>query len=143
AFILVCAGVLYMDYSGLSTKSKFRVPYINGKYIIGLAFVGAWILLYYYGQDIITEWKEAPLVDIIEHKSLTLVFWLVWLILAVMGYKHNFSLLPATGILVNLYLMGQLGASNWIIFLLWLAIGLVLYFIYVYKHSKLNKGTDN
>lgn len=143
AFILVCAGVLYMDYSGLSTKSKFRVPYINGKYIIGLAFVGAWILLYYYGQDIITEWKEAPLVDIIEHKSLTLVFWLVWLILAVMGYKHNFSLLPATGILVNLYLMGQLGASNWIIFLLWLAIGLVLYFIYGYKHSKLNKGTDN
>lgn len=143
AFILVCAGVLYMDYSGLSAKSKFRVPYINGKYIIGLAFVGAWILLYYYGQDIITEWKEAPLVDIIEHKSLTLVFWLVWLILAVMGYKHNFSLLPATGILVNLYLMGQLGASNWIIFLLWLAIGLVLYFIYGYKHSKLNKGTDN
>lgn len=139
AFILVCAGVLYMDYSGLSAKSKFRVPYINGKYLIGLGFIAAWVLLYFYGQDTVSEWKEAPLLDIIEHKSLLLIFWLVWLILAVMGYKYNFSLLPVTGILINLYLMGQLGASNWIIFLLWLAIGLVFYFMYGYKHSRLNK----
>lgn len=140
AFILVCAGVLYMDYSGLSAKSKFRVPYINGKYLIGLGFIAAWVILYYYGQDIITEWHEAPLLDILEHKSLILIFWLVWLVLAVMGYKYSFSLLPVTGILINLYLMGQLGASNWIIFLLWLAVGLVLYFVYGYKHSRLNRS---
>lgn len=139
AFILVCAGVLYMDYSGLSAKSKFRVPYINGKYLIGLGFIAAWGLLYYYGQDTIAEWKAMSFVAIIKHKSLSLIFWLVWVILAVMGYKYRFSLLPVTGILINLYLMSQLGASNWIIFLLWLAIGLVFYFMYGYKHSKLNK----
>jgi len=138
AFILVCAGVLYMDYTGLSAKSKFRVPYINGKYLIGLGFVVAWIFLYRYGQDAIQEWREMPWLEIAEHKSLILIFWLVWVILAVMGYKYKFSLLPVTGILINLYLMSQLGASNWIIFLVWLAVGLVLYFIYGYKHSRLN-----
>src|SRR5690606_170307 len=49
AFILVCAGVLYMDYSGISKQSKFRVPYINGKYLIGagLVIAAGWI---YYGE---------------------------------------------------------------------------------------------
>src|SRR5690606_39028046 len=126
-------------YSGLSKKSKFRVPYINGKYLIGMGFVVAWIVVYYYGQDAIQEWKEMSWLEIVEHRSLTIIFWLVWVILAVMGFKYKFSLLPVIGILINLYLMSQLGASNWIIFLIWLAVGLVLYFMYGYKHSRLNR----
>jgi hypothetical protein len=42
------------------------------------------------------------------------------------------------GLLINLYLMSELGITNWLRFLIWLAIGLVLYFSYGYKHSKLN-----
>ncbi|SMG21807.1 amino acid/polyamine/organocation transporter, APC superfamily [Sphingobacterium psychroaquaticum] len=142
AFILVCAGVLYMDHSGLSKKSKFKVPYINGKYLVGLGFVAACFVLFYYGQDVINEWKSLSALYIIEHKSLTILFWLVWIVLAGMAYKFNFSLLPVMGILVNLYLMTELGASNWIIFLIWLAIGLTVYFVYGYKHSKLNKKVE-
>lgn len=139
AFIMVCAGVLYMDHSGMSKRAKFRVPYINGKYLIGLAFVLAWALLFYYGQDVINEWKALSVSYIFEHKSLTIFFWLVWLLLSVLGFKFNFSLLPVIGILISLYLMTELGASNWSIFLIWLAIGLVIYFAYGYRHSKLNK----
>lgn len=143
AFIMVCAGVLYMDHSGLSKKSKFRVPYINGKYLIGLGFVAAWILLFNYGQDIFAEWKSLDASYIFEHKSLIIFFWLVWLTLAILGFKLNFSLLPVIGILINLYLMTELGASNWRIFVIWLIIGLVIYFAYGYKNSKLNqKDTD-
>jgi basic amino acid/polyamine antiporter, APA family len=65
------------------------------------------------------------------------VFWLIWAILAVMTYLHKFSILPVLGILTNLYLMTELGIMNWTIFLVWLAIGLVIYFSYGYKHSKL------
>ncbi|HMW76007.1 MAG TPA: amino acid permease, partial [Saprospiraceae bacterium] len=36
AFILVCGGVLYLDEHGHSKEAKFKVPYINGKYIIGV-----------------------------------------------------------------------------------------------------------
>src|SRR5690606_9753543 len=140
AFILVCGGVLYMDHSGLSKKSKFKVPYVNGKYLIGLGLVIALVLLWLYGQDTLQEWRNESWLYILEHKSLTIIFWIVWIVLAVMGYKYNFSLLPVTGILVNLYLMTELGASNWIIFVIWLVLGLVIYFIYGYRHSKLNTG---
>ncbi|WP_313190653.1 amino acid permease [Sphingobacterium sp.] len=138
AFILVCAGVLYMDYSGLSKQSKFRVPYINGKYLIGLGFVIAWVLIWKFNQEAIHEWQHLDFLYILEHKSLILIFWAVWVVLAIMAFKYNFSLLPVIGILINLYLMTELGTSNWVIFLIWLAIGLVVYFFYGYKHSKLN-----
>jgi amino acid transporter len=49
AFIMVCAGVLYMDYSGLSEKSKFRVPYLNGKYLVGVGLLTAIVLIGIYG----------------------------------------------------------------------------------------------
>ena len=120
AFILVCAGVLYMDYSGLSAKSKFRVPYVNGKYIVGIGLIVACVLIYVYGQDIIHEWKNMTFAEIVEHKLLVIIFWLTWLGMSIYSYKMNFSLLPVIGILINLYLMTELGASNWIIFIVWL-----------------------
>lgn len=139
AFILVCGGVLYMDKSGLSEKAKFRVPYVNGKYLVGLAFIAAVLFQYYNGQDSLGEWKTLGTKEVILHKSLVVVFWGAWLVMSILTFKHNFSLLPVMGILINLYLMTELGASNWIIFVIWLAIGLVIYFMYGYKHSKLHK----
>lgn len=137
AFILVCGGVLYMDKSGLSKKAKFRVPYVNGKYLVALGFIVAAIAQFYYGQDSLAEWKTLGTKEVILHKSLVVVFWGTWLVLAVLSFKHSFSLLPVMGILVNLYLMTELGTSNWFIFLIWLIIGLGIYFLYGYKNSKL------
>lgn len=125
---MVCAGVLYMDYSGLSEKSKFRVPYLNGKYLVGIGLLTAIILIGIYGQSILVEWKNLTFMEIVEHKVLVIIFWLTWLGLSIYSFKMNFSLLPVTGILINLYLMTELGASNWIIFIIWLIGGLVIYF---------------
>jgi APA family basic amino acid/polyamine antiporter len=47
---------------------------------------------------------------------------------------------PIISILACLYLMLQLPAVTWIRFGIWLAIGLVFYFIYGYKHSVLRHG---
>ncbi|MNN18909.1 hypothetical protein D3C81_1321290 [compost metagenome] len=140
AFILVCAGVLYMDYSGLSAKSKFKVPYINGKYLVGAGLIIAIVLIGIYGKDTLNEWKKLSILEIVEHKMLVIIFWLTWLGLSIYSFKMNFSLLPVIGILINLYLMTELGASNWIIFVIWLVLGLGVYFMYGYKHSKLNKS---
>lgn len=137
AFILVCCGVLYMDHTGISKKSKFKVPYINGKYIVGLGFFIGLFLTYKYGGESIEEWMSMGSTAILLHKSLLIIFWLVWAVMSVLSFKYNFSLLPVTGVLINLYLMSELGASNWIIFIAWLLIGLVIYFAYGYKHSKL------
>ena len=127
-----------MDYAGISKQSRFKVPYINGRYLITLGLVLTLLGIYRFGQDILAEWRAMPIADIIEHKLLIVIFWVAWVVLCVMGYRHRFSLLPVAGILVNLYLMSQLGASNWFIFLVWLAIGLLVYFGYGYRHSKLN-----
>jgi APA family basic amino acid/polyamine antiporter len=40
-------------------------------------------------------------------------------------------------VLSCLYLMSKLPLTTWIRFGVWLAIGLVLYFVYGFKHSKL------
>lgn len=138
AFILVCGGVLYMDKSGISKKSKFRVPYVNGRYLIGLGLVAAIFIIFNYAPGYAAEWTGLSLWEILEYKILGVIFWLTWIILAITGYKHKFSLLPVAGILINLYLMSELGSSNWFIFLLWLLMGLVVYFTYGYRKSKLN-----
>jgi basic amino acid/polyamine antiporter, APA family len=127
AFILVCGGVLYLDSSGISKQSKFKVPYVNGKFIVGSLLIltlGVTIAFSSFGNNLLA-------------KPLLIVFWLTWAVLAVLSYLRNFSLLPIIGVLINLYLMTELGITNWLIFLIWLAIGLVIYFSYGYKHSKL------
>jgi APA family basic amino acid/polyamine antiporter len=48
-------------------------------------------------------------------------------------------LVPALGILANGYLMYSLGWENWARLFIWLAIGLVVYFCYSVKHSKVQK----
>ncbi len=127
AFILVCSGILYLDYKGYSKKAKFKVPYINGQYIIGSLFLIAGALFVI----------KLDYVSIISDKPLLIIFWVTWLCLSFAAYRFRFSLLPTIGILINLYLMTELGWSNWYMFLIWLAIGLVIYFLYGYKKSKL------
>lgn len=137
AFILVCGGILYLDAKGLSQQSKFRVPYVNGKYLVGGGLLLALVGLALFGAETFAAWGELGFAGIVEHKALTVIFWLVWAGLAVLSYQHNFSLLPVLGILTNLYLMTELGLSNWTIFVVWLVIGLVIYFGYGRRHSKL------
>lgn len=130
AFIMVCGGILYMDHHGISKTAKFKVPYINGKYlIIPLLAVAVWVVNTYFGSEYFNM-MEHPLYGI---------FWLTWVVLGISAIKYNFSLLPVIGILVNLYLMAELGTSNWTMFLIWLTIGMGIYFMYGYKNSKLRK----
>lgn len=67
--------------------------------------------------------------------------WIFMILCVVIGYfciTKNLSLIPVLGLLSCLYMMCELGISNWIGFGVWLLIGLVVYFLYGYKHSKLN-----
>jgi hypothetical protein len=58
-------------------------------------------------------------------------------VLTVVTVIKRLSLIPVLGLLTCLYLMSQLGITNWMRFLLWLAAGLVIYLCYGRKHSKL------
>ncbi len=58
--------------------------------------------------------------------------------MVVVTIRHNLSLIPLLGLLSCLYMMSQLRAENWLWFTVWLVAGLIIYFTYSRKHSKLN-----
>ena len=52
-------------------------------------------------------------------------------------------LVPILGIVFNGYMMYRLGWINWLRLIIWLAIGLVVYFTYGQKHSKVQALPEN
>jgi amino acid transporter len=76
--------------------------------------------------------------SLFKHKIPMWIFLLSLLGLAVWGYRQNLSLIPMLGLISCLYMMAELSVWNWIYFTIWLLIGLVIYFGYSRKNSKLN-----
>ncbi len=68
----------------------------------------------------------------------TWIFILFSIFISVAAVLKNLSLIPTLGLLTCLYMMSQIGLTNWLYFTGWLCIGLVIYFGYSIKHSKLN-----
>ena len=136
AFVLVCAGVLQLDKihpSAERATAAFKTPYINSKYITPLLFVGTVGSMLYYGTFSTTFNNGLHSIPII-------IFFVVFAVVSVLSYLRRYSLIPVLGLLSCLYMMSQLGASNWLGFSIWLLIGLCIYFGYGYSHSKLRKN---
>jgi hypothetical protein len=73
-----------------------------------------------------------------KHKIPMWIFLCTLIGLLVWSWKQNLSLIPLLGLICCLYMMSQLSIWNWIYFTCWLLIGLVIYFGFSYKNSKLN-----
>jgi APA family basic amino acid/polyamine antiporter len=132
AFILVCAGVLVLQNKAEAQHSKFKVPYINSKWIFTPLLLIAIIIIVYQFPDSYVNAMG------LTHLPMVL-FWLIAVIVAVLSIRKNLSLIPILGLTSCLYLMAQESHTNWLRFIIWLIIGLVIYFLYGYKKSKLNK----
>jgi basic amino acid/polyamine antiporter, APA family len=65
------------------------------------------------------------------------LFWLLMLILAVLTFIKNYSLIPLLGVASCMYLLTGMTLANWLWFGAWLGLGLIVYFLYGYKKSKL------
>ena len=46
-------------------------------------------------------------------------------------------MLPAIGFLLCLWMMASLSAVTWVVFGVWMAVGLVFYFSYGYRRSRM------
>jgi amino acid transporter len=130
AFVLVCGGILVLQNMPDRPESKFKVPYVNGKYIIPAMTVLAMVIIAIYAPE---HFKNIFTLDGLP----MLLFWLIALIVAVYTFLRNFSLIPVLGLVSCFYLMAQETYLVWMRFLAWLIIGLVVYFLYSYKNSKL------
>ena len=67
------------------------------------------------------------------------LFFILIVIISFYTFIRNFSIIPVLGLMSCFYLMTELGYTNWLRFLIWLAIGLVIYFTYSYKNSVMGK----
>ncbi|HTM99432.1 MAG TPA: amino acid permease [Pedobacter sp.] len=207
AFVLVCAGVLVLQNKPDVQRGKFRIPYINSKFIIPLAFIAVLALAFtkfkvesnaflnntpqinspvtfitslnateletvkqeISASPVVLQGKQidaeaylnslnneqyAQFIDkssISYHKKFEsgwslfkhkIPMWIFLFICLVVGYycvTKNLSLIPVLGLLSCLYMMCELGISNWIGFGIWLVVGLIVYFAYGFKHSKLGQ----
>lgn len=76
--------------------------------------------------------------NLFKHKIPTYIFLLITLMLTYFSITHNLSLIPMLGLVSCLYMMSELSLSNWVGFGVWLLVGLLIYFGYSRKNSRLN-----
>ncbi|MDP9047392.1 MAG: amino acid permease, partial [Bacteroidota bacterium] len=129
AFVLVCGGVLMLNSQPHNKLySKFKVPYMNGKYIIPVLFIACFGSVLYWAPGYFRELMNTEGVPMV-------IFFIVAAIIMVLTFIKNFSLIPVLGLLSCFYLMAQESFTNWARFIIWLVIGLIIYFTYGYKNS--------
>jgi basic amino acid/polyamine antiporter, APA family len=146
AFGMVSGGVLFLEQTPKSaTKPTFRVPYYNSQFIIPLLMLGilGGVLVWNAENSIPfftfqtlegdTFWQT------FQHRIPLWLFVIFCVFMAYHCFTQKLSLIPVLGVLTNFYLMTELGIHNWIGFGMWMLFGLVIYFSYGYRHSKLKK----
>jgi APA family basic amino acid/polyamine antiporter len=144
AFILVCGGILLLPRTE-KEAGKFRVPYINGRWIVPAVFIASIVIIQFTAPGFFSsffslydeahpDWTSAQVfLERIPHFLLTAMV----IVLVVLSFLRNLSLIPVLGMLSCFYLIAELGITNWIRFLVWLIVGLIIYFTYGRQKSKL------
>lgn len=161
AFMLVSGGVLVLqkDLNGDDGRSEhkvFKIPYFNSRYYLPVIWIFVALLLCSYYRN-----ESAALIDRATGGQASLqagramlpgiwqrlagdhvpvIFFLIGsVIITFLAIFKKLSLIPVLGLLTNFYLMAQLGATNWLRFFIWLAIGLSIYFGYSRRHSRISR----
>ncbi len=146
AFVLVSGGVLLLD--GGARKSGTYVPYIDSRWIVPALYSAGWTYaLGWRGDDVRQFFSFTDPTDsavhgwaVFKHQIPLLVYLMLTAFLSVLCFVKRLSLIPVLGMVTCGYLMTELGITNWIRFLVWLALGLVVYFAYGYRHSRLARA---
>jgi APA family basic amino acid/polyamine antiporter len=151
AFVLVCGGVLLIPRKE-KIPGRFHLPYINGQFIYPLVVAIAITLIVVYAKGYFSDAfnydfsgnpdyrdpeKNISFMDLATPKISKLIFWGLCIILSILAFVKKYSLIPLMGVTTCLYLLTGMTKSNWAWFLGWLGIGLIIYFLYGYRKSRL------
>lgn len=131
AFALVSGGVLVLPRVQ-KQKGKFSLPYINAKWIFPLFYL---LFIYFFNDRI--QYAVTHLSAEGYQEILFLIFVIIAAVLAIFSFLKNYSLIPILGVSCCMYLMVEIPANSWIVFFGWMLIGLLIYFFYGRKKSKL------
>jgi hypothetical protein len=75
-------------------------------------------------------------------QALFLIYIAFIAVIAVLTFFKNWSYIPVMGVLTCAYLMVEIPAVSWQWFFVWMVIGLAIYFLYGFKHSKLREPSE-
>lgn len=132
AFVLVSGGVLLLPRIK-KEPGQFNLPYINGRYLIPTIVIA---FIYFFWDRLVTS--VAHMGDENYQEELFMVFILIAVTLAVYSFLRKLSFIPVMGVLSCLYLMIEIPSISWTWFFIWMILGLLIYFLYGFRKSKLN-----
>ena len=135
AFVLVCAGVLLLPKDTSDDTARFKIPYVNAQYIVPVLLIAGLII---FRQPLMLLFSFKQDWHVFKDSLPFFLFLIAAFAMAFLSFTKKLSLIPVLGMLSCLYLMTELGYTNWLRFLIWLAVGLIIYFSYSYRKSKLN-----
>jgi hypothetical protein len=131
AFVLVSGGVLVLPRITGGTRG-FKLPYWNGRYVMPFLYAGfLWLF----------KGRIASAVQHLGSEGLEEVLFLIFLVLVtglfIATMLRKLSLIPVLGVLFCAYLLIEIPAIAWKWFFVWMAVGLIIYFMYGYRKSRL------
>ena len=134
AFVLVSGGVLLLP-SIQKAPGQFSLPYINGRFWIPVLV----LLFFYLTSDRLVS-AFSNILNEGYQEILFVGYFVAAVLLAVFSFFKNWSLIPVLGMLSCMYLMIEIPAISWSWFFAWMGFGLLLYFSYGYRNSKLRNN---
>lgn len=148
AFILVSGGIIVLNPTGKQKHDGkgFRVPYADSrKYLLPIWLVVLFIVWKtgFENSSLVSDHSaDFDLFGFVHEHFPFLIFCLVSIIITFHAVTKRWSLIPVLGLLTNLYLMSELGVTNWFRFGIWLVVGLLIYFSYGLRHSRLKEDVE-
>lgn len=139
AFVLVCGGVLLLPPRKEGEGKGFRMPYINGKFIFPIIIsISIAIVRYNFPQyfSSLMDWTQWHTIFNVAHG----LYWIMLVVLAIFSFLRSWSLIPLLGLSICAYLLTGMEANNWYWFFGWFGLGLIVYFSYGYRKSKLARA---
>ena len=138
AFVLVNGGILLLPRKE-KIKGRFHLPYINSRYIYTPLFVVSVVGFYLWQPaffESLLNWSDP---DEGEFRLSVCIFLVLCSVLCILSIVKQLNLLPLLGLVCCLYLLTGMTHNNWFWFGVWFAIGLIIYFLFGMKNSKLEK----
>lgn len=133
AFMLVSGGVLFLPPK-LKERGRFHLPYLNGKLIIPILYI---LFIYVFKDRTIAAFTEFHLEN--TEEVLFIIFLIFAFFISILTFIRNYSFIPIMGVLMCSYMMIEIPLVSWKWFVVWMALGLGIYFLYGYRNSKLAK----
>ncbi|MFT3701572.1 MAG: amino acid permease [Agriterribacter sp.] len=149
AFVLVCGGVLLIPPKE-KVKGRFHLPHVSGQYLFPIIVFGTIAIIAAFAKNYFPDLfnfdfsgdkdyvsGKSSFMDVATPKISLIIFWVSAVIVSIVAFVKKYNIIPLMGLITCMYLLTGMTKNNWAWFIGWLVLGLIVYFLYGYKNSRL------